>query len=255
VDESLFEYEALDIVLTHETLDYGTCWRLILDAFTTLGIDQKSYLLGIASKKRIRVENIHARIDLIGVMNNRCYIRSIDQNFFVRMNSMDQNIKYDKIYIKSKKGLIDWNIVVNNFKDQINFIYAFIYDEDYAFSQNEGDPKRLKYYKSQPHNSVIINHPSLADFKIIDISFNPGRFEEKSEFIQAIGSTMWLGSPFWDFTETSIAQITSTPWLQVEQIGESIVKIIAQDKCFTSDVGEEKILQENLRALLFTSGK
>jgi hypothetical protein len=139
------------------------------------------------------------------------------------------------------------------YKNDKDFIMAWVADENYEHWQNAHDP--LQYasvgrpYKHLPMVSNNLPYP-LTQMNI-DTSKNPGRRIYKKGYIEAVGATMWLSQPFFKLTGADLETVRNTPWLNVTDASDTVIKIRAADHCFTSDEGEEGELQRKLRAILF----
>ena len=158
----------------------------------------------------------------------------------------------DFLEIKSipKIPLEEW---ASEFIASDGFISGWIFDEEYDHWQNAQDPLQYtavgRAYEHLPMRSNGFPYP--LEQQIIDTSANPGRWLFHNRYIEAVGSTMWLGERFWQLTGADRWKVETALSLRVSHPSPSVVRIQASDSCFTSAEGESGEIQERLRALLF----
>lgn len=132
------------------------------------------------------------------------------------------------------------------------FTSAWLFDSTYSVLQNTTDIGYFKRkgidYSHLPIKNNGLPPPLTKD--IIDISANPGRRVFNHEYIEAVGSTMWLGERFWQVTGTSKNKVLSSDQFDVTE-KNGVVKVVAQDAPFTDWKGEQGERQNQLRKLLF----
>ena len=92
--------------------------------------------------------------------------------------------------------------------------------------------------------------PFPLEREVIDVSGNPGRRIFIEEYIEGVGSTMWIGERFWNISGQSKKDFLTQNKFSIEQ-NENYLKVTAYDKTFISSDGEEAIIQNRLRKLLF----
>jgi len=133
------------------------------------------------------------------------------------------------------------------------FIQAWVSDVEYDFWQNATDP--LEYEGSGRSLSGLPMRsnelPPPLDQMEVDISGNPGRNVPRQGYIEAIGSTMWLGNLFWD--RVGVDRFVSISLLErqgvkVYECGR-FFKVVTFDEVFSDDSTLEK--QRALRQILF----
>ncbi|MFL1553053.1 hypothetical protein ACI77I_28920 [Pseudomonas sp. D47] len=133
------------------------------------------------------------------------------------------------------------------------FIQAWVSDVEYDFWQNATDP--LEYEGSGRSLSGLPMRsnglPPPLDQMEIDISENPGRSVHRQGYIEAIGSTMWLGDLFWKRVGMDRLVIISLLKKQGFKVCDhgSFFKVITSDDVFSDDSTLGK--QRALRQLLF----
>lgn len=154
---------------------------------------------------------------------------------------------------KCIKDLDDSCRWIEPFLDFDSFIQGRVYDKDYDYWQNASDPLEFesagRSYDHLPMKSNAL--PPPLEQKIIDTSKNPGRKIFRDGYIEAIGSLMWFGDPFWQLTGKKKESILCKRWIKCEQILPGVLFIKATDAPFMSSAGKERELQENLRTMLF----
>jgi len=137
--------------------------------------------------------------------------------------------------------------------DVQGFIQAWVSDVEYDFWQNATDP--LEYegvgrsLSGLPMKSNGL--PPPLDQLEIDTSGNPGRNVLRQGYIEAIGSTMWLGNLFWErvgvdrFASISLLE---SQGFKIYECGR-VVKVVTSEQLFSDDSTREK--QRALRRILF----
>ncbi len=134
------------------------------------------------------------------------------------------------------------------------FIQARIFDNQYDFWQNQIN---IRVYENEgvsySHLPTVHNGASPPLGKIIiDISNNLGRSLLRNNYMESIGSCMWLGESFWQATGVNKENILTSDNFKIETHGD-IIKVIAQGSLFTESEGEQGGRQRTLRELLFQS--
>jgi hypothetical protein len=93
--------------------------------------------------------------------------------------------------------------------------------------------------------------PFPLEQRVIDTSQNPGRRVLRDGYVEAIGSVMWFGEPFWRLTGASKQAVRTADWLQCEQLNNGVLRVQVADAPFTTGEGASGGLQDRLRSLLF----
>lgn len=158
-------------------------------------------------------------------------------------------ISIEEVNVGSAVSWADW---VKPFLVVDGFVQAWISDVDYDYWQNVKDPLQYqavgRSYSYLPMKSNGLP-PPLEQLEI-DTSHNPGRWALQSGYVEAIGATMWLGTPFWECVgENHKDAVLSANWLKVHSVGNGIIQVIASDHCFCDEVTKDK--QINLRTALY----
>ncbi|PHX37307.1 hypothetical protein AO263_19005 [Pseudomonas sp. NZIPFR-PS5] len=124
---------------------------------------------------------------------------------------------------------------------------------EYDFWQNATDPLEYECV-GRPLSGLPMKSnglPPPLDQMEIDTSGNPGRNVLRQGYIEAIGSTMWLGNLFWEragvdrFASISLLE---SQGIKVYECGK-FFKVITSDKVFSDGSTLEK--QRALRRILF----
>jgi len=167
-------------------------------------------------------------------------------------SSLIGNCDFTKTYIDEKLAINNiWDDIVCSFSD-INLLQAYICDIEYEKWQNTED---IRYYigldrdisqASLCHNNL----PPPLDRMIIDTSRNPGRYCFRQGYLEAVGSTMWLGDEFWKLVgEHRRDALLAADWAEVREVAPGILRIQVAPDPFTDDSTAD--LQNRLRALLY----
>lgn len=133
------------------------------------------------------------------------------------------------------------------------FIQAWVSEVEYDFWQSATDPLEYECV-GRPLSGLPMKSnglPPPLDEMEIDTSGNPGRNVLRQGYIEAIGSTMWLGNPFWE--SAGVDRFASISLLESEgfEVFECgrFCKVVTSDKVFSDDSTLEK--QRALRRILF----
>jgi len=92
--------------------------------------------------------------------------------------------------------------------------------------------------------------PPLARMEI-DTSHNPGRRVLRQGFVEAVGSPMWFGAPFWPLVGRRPEEVCGLPWLKCRSRGNDVIRIDVVDAPFASSEGEDAALQDRLRQAFY----
>lgn len=134
-------------------------------------------------------------------------------------------------------------------------VQAWISDVEYDFWQNAKDI--LEYESAGRDFSMLPKKsnglPAPLEQIEIDVSDNLGRSEFKHGYIEAIGSTMWVGAPFWE----KVGKAKETSLMFLKKFGFKIFEIndvskIVSTSTFIDDSTAYE--QETLRRVFFGDG-
>jgi len=168
-------------------------------------------------------------------------VRNSSLEFLAIQSTASSRIRFD-----------DW---VAPFTIDSSFVMAWVSDVEYAHWQNAFDP--LQYSAAgRPFDHLPMKSNGLPyplEQKIIDTSSNPGRRILRNGYIETIGSTMWLGQPFWSLTHADRDSVEGLSWLHVSHPAPEVIRIQTADECFTTAEGQSGEMQRALRAVLFQS--
>lgn len=146
----------------------------------------------------------------------------------------------------------NWDRMVAGYLGEPGFVQAWLADVEYSLWQNAEDISAYelegKDYSHLPLTKRDM--PPPLDQQIIDISGNPGRRVLRTGYVEAIGSTMWLGESFWDLVgEGRKKDILAAEWAEARLLDHGVVRVQAAPKCFTDESNRD--LQLKLRRTLY----
>lgn len=165
-----------------------------------------------------------------------------------------RNSKLDFLQIINTAGApIPWDQWIARYIGNKEFVFAWLANTDYQRWQNATDPLEYlavnKPYAHLPRTTNGLPYP--LGQTIIDISANPGRRLIRQGYYEVVGSTMWIGEPFWRLTGANKNTVISSSLVIATNSLSNTLRLQLCDKCFTSSEGELGKLQNKLRALLF----
>jgi hypothetical protein len=160
--------------------------------------------------------------------------------------------KFDLTWLKIPGAAFsDYDAWLARYFFNSEFVMAWVVDaEDDAWQNQE----RLEVYdaagKSHTHLKKISNGlPAPLDQTIIDTSSNPGRWIYRQGYVEAVGSPMWIGKPFWELSRGTRAALLERGWLT--PVRSDIDRIQPVDRCFLSTQPGDAAIQNTLRSVLF----
>ena len=125
-------------------------------------------------------------------------------------------------------------------------------DVEYDYWQNAKDPLQYKSQgRSYAHLPMKSNgFPPPVEQMEIDTSNNPGRWSFQSDYIEAIGATMWLSGLFWKHIgENRKDALLSTSGFEAQIVENGIMKVVSSEYCFCDETTED--VQRKLRSVLY----
>ena len=161
----------------------------------------------------------------------------------------------DQLFVTADSDeFVDHDIWIESLNQTHPLIQAFLFDVDYNYWQNANDP--LLYTskdRDYAHLPMKLNGwPPPLDRMVIDTSTNPGRWEFRNGFVEAVTSPLWLGSEFWRVTgHDQSAVMASELWQDLEELEGGLMLLRAQFSPFDSDEGEQALLQNAMRKLIY----
>jgi len=239
---------SIEIVVKYNSfLSAAEMWQKLKPMQSTLhGKDVFDEFTG----KKVEAESLNN--DVEKRKKNDFYYR-IGEGSIYYNNPGNKNGHVGRVLIKNLATSVleaeDW---LSSFFSDDRFVMARIVDWEYETWQNNTDIASFERHGREHKNlsKKSNNLPPPLDKLIIDINANSGRRILRSEYMEAIGSTMWLGEVFWMLTGKSKSDVIGNTEFKVSEIGRSL-KIKAQDTLFTKSDGVESIRQNSLRDLLF----
>lgn len=237
--------EKLRIIYRYKSIvEYVDLWIALCSVLTEEGLLSEKYK--IVDKLRT-INQIEKALD-----KGESFIIE-DENFSFSLGSIGGNKIQQLIINQEKKVKVNWDLWIKGLSNLGVFVYAWQMDREFFFWQNEEDlesyTSRKKPYEHLPTKES--GDPLPLPQIIIDTSKNPGRNIFKIGYVEAVGSTMWLGDEFFSLTGASKEAVKSTDWLDVKELKPDILKIKAQEDCFTQFEGKEADLQNKMRDLLY----
>jgi hypothetical protein len=130
------------------------------------------------------------------------------------------------------------------------FVHARVYDREYEFWQNASDPLQYEVRGRSLEGVKIFRNQNL-NYDFVDTSSNPGRRVMRDGYIEALGHIMWLSPKFWEKVGRSILDVEASGLCRSTSKVGSVDVLRFADQPFTSAEGEEGLLQDRLRSLLF----
>ncbi|WP_404478523.1 hypothetical protein [Novosphingobium sp. BL-52-GroH] len=93
-----------------------------------------------------------------------------------------------------------WDVWVEPFLSEPSFVEAWVSDAEYDYWQNASDPLEFEAAGKSVDQLPLVSNglPAPLDQMIVDTSSNPGRWIMRDGYIEAVGSTMWLGEKFFE---------------------------------------------------------
>lgn len=159
---------------------------------------------------------------------------------------------YVEIEEKTPGAAIDWEQWAVQFVGSPHFVQAWIADAEYDKWENAQDPLIYKAanrdYSSLPKRSNGLP-PPVAQM-VVDISQNPGRWEFRSGYIEAVGFVMWLSGLFWRYVGVYHKErLAGFVQANIKQVAEDVVRISISETSFTDQSTRD--LQDRLRNVLY----
>lgn len=238
--------EELTIVFKHATFDAEFALKAIRSELAERHIPSTGFEL---YEEPVDLAEVWPRLKKAG----RKTFNLVGRGFVFHLSSV-RNYQLDFLGINATGELPSaWDKWAARFIGSPNFVMAWLADAEYEFWQNAEDV--LQYTsKGKPHDHLPKKSnglPPPLEQTIVDASGNPGRRLLRSGYYEAVGSVMWLGEPFWQFTNANIIEVERSRRVQVSKPLPKVVRIEASEKCFTTAEGRAGELQRELRALLY----
>lgn len=145
-----------------------------------------------------------------------------------------------------------WEKIIGVFRSHLGFIQAWVSDTEYNFWQNAKDPIHYKVKELSFHHLPMKSNglPYPLEALEIDISKNPGRYEIKENYIEAVGYRMWFSTLFWkEVGIDKLDRLLESKEFKCSRLENDVIEVLAGQKSF-SDNSTEKI-QNELRKILY----
>lgn len=154
----------------------------------------------------------------------------------------------------SESARYDWDQWVHALLADTEVMQAWVVNNEYDHWQNAYDPiQYLGEDRSCEGLPMISNNlPPPLEKMIIDTSNNPGRRIIRMGYVEAIGSPMWLGRPFWERTGADKKSVMEAFAKDAQLMENEVVRIQVSDKPFTENT--DPALQNRLRQMLYPGG-
>jgi hypothetical protein len=148
-----------------------------------------------------------------------------------------------------------WDQWVSPFLGWPNFVQAWVADKEYDYWQNAIDPMQYTTVGRDMSGLKLKSNgqPYPSERQIVDTSENPGRWEFRKGYIEAIGSQMWIGENFWKaIGEDRESELRALNWLNLTEPQKGILRV-ASDFQFTDETTASQ--QNALRAAIYGAGQ
>lgn len=149
------------------------------------------------------------------------------------------------------KSAKESDLIVSSFLKERSLLQARMFDSEYDTWQNIQD---IKYYRSLglDHSGLkTVNNglPFPLNEEIIDTSNNPGRTCIKAGYVEFVGAVMWFNKRLLMRLGSDMEGLLSSRFA-ISELDE-VLRIEAQDYCFTKADDQEADMQDQLRGLIY----
>ena len=232
-------------VLTADGLSGSQVFQCVLDVMKRLDMAAEFTLHG----EPISLQRLQEKIEASPIWPNGIVSNRLSLQFGLVTSWKQSFLLVEELESGVAKAWSDW---VEPFLGKAEFVQAWISDKDYDYWQNAKDPKVFesagREYAHLPMKSNGLPPPLTQN--VIDTSGNPGRWSLKSGYIEAVGSAMWLGEPFWRLVgDTRRAELLSADWLEVGSAAAGVLFVKSAKHAFCEHSSDQT--QDQLRAILY----
>lgn len=129
---------------------------------------------------------------------------------------------------KSPGAASSWDQWVAPFLDWPNFVQAWVADVEYNHWQNAFDPIQYVSVGRDMSGLKMKSNglPYPLEQQIVDTSENPGRWEFRQGYIEAVGSLMWIGENLWRVIgENRESELRALNWLHLTEPARGVVRV------------------------------
>lgn len=236
----------LQKILIGNNIDDARVLQILLDRLERLGF-------GDISENGVKISSTAylSKVKRIGKWRRSITAGGLNFRFGHATSCAHSFLSIEEISVGAGRPWDDW---VANFLPAKEFVQAWTSNVDYDRWQNATDPLQYeaagRSYDDLPMKSNELP-PPLEQMEI-DISANPARHILRPGYVEAIGSTMWLGPLFWEHVGSDRKDILlSDSRFTVQSFPAGIIKLIVSDSCFRDY--STKDIQSSLREILFGS--
>ena len=241
--------ESLEIIYDLDCISEVDVWDIVFQELRKRNISQaiSVELYG----KRLKLEQVRENIRKA---NKGHFLVAFDK-LSVRFGSVT-NYEHTLLMIRYNSESKDyhWDQWVYALLSVSEFMQAWVVNNEYDHWQNAHDPIQYKAkgrsYAGLPMKSNDL--PPPLEQMIIDTSNNPGRRIVRMGYVEAIGSPMWLGRPFWERTGADKKSVMEAFAKDAQLMENEVVRIQVSDKPFTENT--DPALQNRLRQMLYPGG-
>jgi hypothetical protein len=133
------------------------------------------------------------------------------------------------------------------------FLMAYELDLRHWYDQNLDDAKERRRlgFVCEEHKVTCDGAPSPVTRWTYDLTGKPGLKREHQEYVEVPAAHMWLSERFWNATGARKSDVLQARWLKIRELDHGTLYVEAWPELFTSDQGEQGVIQRKLRALLF----
>lgn len=216
----------------------------ILSLLRTLQLDEKLQ----ANGRPIQLKS------LLASAKNTDHLSQFETSTLVFNYGAVANAELCQIIITEKiaGAAIDWEQWVAPFIISTHFVQAWVADVEYDKWQNAEDPLIYKAanrdYSSLPMRSNGL--PPPVEQMVVDISKNPGRWEFRSGYIEALGSEMWLSDLFWKYVGLDHKErLAGFLPVKLTQVTDDVIHVSVSGTSFADESTRD--LQDQLRSVLY----
>lgn len=176
------------------------------------------------------------------------------RSFLLEVNSLEVRFaflpNYDHVCViieDTEDSTTDWLAYVNCFQSRTDLFFIRTYNRLYEFWQNMTDPRVLTNMGLSTDDLTIF-HDEMFDIDQVDTTGNPGRRVLQHGYVEAIGAAMWLGAEYQQFFP-GVEQRLPDDWIAAQN--DTTIHIVSYPTFFTQPHGEQREVQDRLRAALF----
>lgn len=159
---------------------------------------------------------------------------------------------YQTFLDEKQPGPDIWDDVAMSFVSHCGFRQAYIFDVEYDRWQNVTSIQSYEL-NDRDYSHLPLRHNNLPpplDGMDIDISRNPGRWAFRQGYVEAVGSTMWLGGDFWKLVgEHRRDALLAANWADVKEVASGVLRVQVAPEPFCDDSTAD--LQDRLRQTLY----